>query len=562
MVYNINMSKIKVTLNDGAKTLSVREVEAGTPLDSFMPPRASNDKTVIAALLNNDVVSLSAPVVVASSVSPLTLDDAHGWRVYRWSLCFILAKAAHDVCPGLEVRVRHSLGRGLFCTVGWREGDDRAAVVAAIEGRMRAIVTDDLPIERRLLAYEEALERFRSTGQDDKLYLLAHRNPPVVLLVDCGGFYDLLQAPMVHRTGLLATFALQPYEDGFILRLPTRSAPHGLSPQVGPEPLFNVYKEHIRWGRILGVTTAGELNRRIMDGEVDEFIRVAEALHDKKFADIAAQIDRSPTHPKLVLIAGPSSSGKTTSAIRLSTNLRVLGHKPFIISTDDYFVGDERNPRDENGNLDYEHIKAVDIERLNHDLAELLAGREVSMPYFDFKEHRPHERPGKFHLDEDQVIVMEGIHSLNPDLTPGIPRAQKFLMNVSALTQLAIDKSCRVSTTDNRLLRRMVRDWKYRGRSAVDTIRMWPSVLRGEERWIFPFQGLADATFNSALDYEIGVLKPYASDLLNTVKPSMPEYAEARRLSAILQNFMAIASSVVPGDSILRECIGGSQLAY
>ena len=556
------MGKIKVTLLDGAGGQSVREVDSGTPLGFFMPSLAADGRPVIAALLNNDVVSLSAPIVVTSKVSPLTIDDAHGWRVYRWSLCFILAKAAHEACPGLEVRVRHGLGEGLFCSVEWQGGEDRAGVIAGLEARMREIVSADLPIERRILGYEEAVERFRANGQDDKLYLLAHRNPPVVLLADCGGFYDLLQAPTVHRTGLLDVFALQPYEDGFILRLPTQHAPHALSAPVGREPLFEVYREHIRWGRILGVTTAGELNRKIMDGEIDEFIRVAEALHDRKFADIATQIDRSPLHPKLILIAGPSSSGKTTSAIRLSTNLRVLGHKPFLISTDDYFVGDARNPRDENGELDYEHIQAVDIERLNHDLAELLAGREVSMPYFDFKEHRPHERPGKFHLDEDQVIVMEGIHSLNPDLTPGIPREQKFLINVSALTQLAIDRSCRVSTTDNRLLRRMVRDWKYRGRSAVGTLQLWPSVLRGEERWIFPFQGLADATFNSALDYEIGVLKPYASDLLNTVKPGMPEYAEARRLTAMLQNFMPISSSVVPGDSILRECIGGSQLAY
>ncbi len=556
------MSKVKVTLKDATGGQSAREVDSGTPLSFFMPSLAPDGQPVVAALLNNDVVSLSAPVVVTSTVSPLTLDDAHGWRVYRWSLCFILAKAAHETCPGLEVRVRHGLGRGLFCSVGWRKGDDRKAVIAGIEGRMREIVDADLPIEREVLAYEEAVERFRENGQDDKLYLLAHRNPPVVLLADCGGFYDLIQAPMVHRTGLLGTFALQPYEDGFILRLPTQESPHDLSAPVGPEPLFEVYREHIRWGGILGVTTAGELNRKIMDGEIDEFIRVAEALHDRKFADIATQIDRCPSHPKLILIAGPSSSGKTTSAIRLSTNLRVLGHKPFIISTDDYFVGDERNPRDENGDLDYEHIQAVDIERLNHDLAELLAGREIPMPYFDFKERRPKERPGLFHLDENQVIVMEGIHSLNPDLTPGIPRDRKFLINVSALTQLAIDKSCRVSTTDNRLLRRMVRDWKYRGRSAMGTLQMWPSVLRGEERWIFPFQGLADATFNSALDYEIGVLKPYASDLLNTVKPSMPEYAEARRLSAMLQNFMPIPSTAVPGDSILRECIGGSQLAY
>lgn len=427
---------------------------------------------------------------------------------------------------------------------------------------MREIVAADLPIVRMLLSYEEAIERFRTNGQDDKLYLLAHRNPPAVLLVDCDGFYDLLQAPIIHRTGLAETFALTPYDDGFILRLPSSTPPHKLADVKVKPLLLSVFKEHSRWGEILGVSTASELNRKIMNGEIDEFIRVAEALHDKKFADIAAQIASAPNHPKLILIAGPSSSGKTTSAIRLGTNLRVLGLRPFIISTDDYFVGDELNPRDENGELDYEHINAVNIDRLNHDLAELLAGREVTMPYFDFKLRKPFDRPGKYHLDEGQVIIMEGIHSLNPDLTPGIPRDQKFLMNVSALTQLAIDKSCRVSTTDNRLLRRMVRDWNYRGRSAVDTLRMWPSVRRGEERWIFPFQDLADATFNSALDYELAVLKPSASALLNTVKPAMPEYSEARRLTAMLQNFMPVEPSVVPGDSILRECIGGSQLAY
>lgn len=556
------MGKLNVTLDDGSGCVITRSVDSGTPLSFFMPSRTADGQPVVAALLNNDVVSLSAPVVITSRVQPLTLGDSHGWRVYRWSLCFLLAKAAHDVFPGLEVRVRHSLAKNLFCSVEWRDGDDRNAVIAAVEARMRELVASDLPIAREIVGYEEAIERFRSNGQDDKINLLRHRNPPAVLLVNCDGFYDLLQAPMVHRTGLLESFALVPYEDGFVLRVPKRAAPHDLAEVKPNAPLFNVYKEHMRWGRILGVTTAGELNEKIVNGEIDEFIRVAEALHDRRFADIATQIAENPKHPKLVMIAGPSSSGKTTSAIRLSTNLRVLGHKPFMISTDDYFVGDERNPRDENGELDYEHIRAVDIERLNHDLAELLAGREVTMSYFDFKQRKPFDRPYKSHLEEDQVIVMEGIHSLNPDLTPGIPRESKFLIYISALTQLAIDRSCRVSTTDNRLLRRMVRDWNFRGRSAIDTLRMWPSVRRGEARWIFPFQGLADATFNSALDYELCVLKPYADELLATVKPSMPEYAEARRLTTMLQNFMQVNPAVVPGDSILRECIGGSQLAY
>lgn len=552
---------VDVSLSLKGAAPATLKVASGTPLLAFLPAEVGG-QPVLAALLNNDVVSLHAPVVIASSVSPLTMDDLVGWRVYQWSLCFVLAKAAHDVCPDAEVRVRHTLGEGIYCSMSCPDGTGREAVVAALEARMRAIVEADIPIAHELLAYEEAIERFRANGQEDKLYLLGHRNPPAVILVNCGGFYDLAQSPMVPRTGLLATFALQPFDDGFILRLPTRAAPHDLCPEIVSAPLFPVVKEHIRWGRILGVTTAGELNRRIMDGGIDEFIRVSEALHARKLADIASQIDAAPSQPKLVLIAGPSSSGKTTFAMRLGTNLRVLGHKPFIISTDDYFVGDERNPRDENGQLDYEHILAIDIERLNRDLADLLAGRSITMPRFDFKAHRQVEREGMFHLEEGQIVIMEGIHSLNPELTPSIPRDMKFLINVCALTQIAIDNSTRVSTTEDRLLRRLVRDRRYRGRSALDTLRMWPSVVRGEERWIFPFQKLADATFNSALDYEICVLKPDAAVLLNTVKPRDPEYAEARRLSAILQNFMQVDASAVPGDSILRECIGGSQLAY
>lgn len=555
------MRMVKVNISTRCSETSSLEVASGTPLLSFMPSE-DGGMPVLAALLNNDVVSLHAPVVIASNVKPLTMDDEFGWRVYQWSLCLVLAKAAHDVCPEAEVRVRHSLGEGMYCGMECRDHVRHSSHIAAIEARMREIVDADMPIAHELVAYEEALERFRANGQEDKLYLLGHRNPPAVILVNCGGFYDLAQSPMVPRTGLLDSFALQPFDDGFILRLPVRAAPHGLSPEVKSAPLFPVVKEHIRWGRILGVTTAGELNRRIMDGGIDEFIRVAEALHARKLADIATQIDSAPSHPRLVLVAGPSSSGKTTFAMRLGTNLRVLGHKPFVISTDDYFVGDERNPRDENGQLDYEHIRAIDIERLNRDLADLLAGRSITMPRFDFKAHRPVEREGTFHLEEGQIVIMEGIHSLNPELTPSIPRDMKFLVNVCALTQIAIDNSTRVSTTEDRLLRRLVRDWKYRGRTALGTLQMWPSVVRGEERWIFPFQKLADATFNSALDYEICVLKPYAAVLLNTIKPRDPEYAEARRLTAILQNFMQVDAAAVPGDSILRECIGGSQLAY
>jgi uridine kinase len=299
-----------------------------------------------------------------------------------------------------------------------------------------------------------------------------------------------------------------------------------------------------------------------MAREIDDFIRTAEALHEKKLAAIAAAIAGRPLPVRLVLAAGPSSAGKTTFAKRLCSHLRVNGLRPVMISGDDYFVGDERNPRDEQGNLDYEHIESMDLPRLNRDLLALLEGREVRLRAFDFVSKTGRDRPGAARLGPQDVIVMEGLHGLNPRLTSDIPDAVKFRIYVSALTQLGIGGHNRISTTDNRLLRRLVRDDQYRGHPALHTLQRWPSVGRGERRWIFPFQHLSDATFNSALDYELAVLKPLAVPLLNEIKPHHPEYVEARRLTGFLHNFLAIPPTVVPGDSILREYIGGSQLTY
>ncbi len=556
------MRMIQVTLEDAAGAAAqTREVPSGTRL-SDVAPKTANGLPVLAAMVNNDVIPLFAPLSVNSRVRPLTLDDENGWRVYRWSLCFLLAKAAHDSLPDdVVVRVRHAFGSGLFCTIDGPAGLDRPAAIAALEKKMRADIAADLPIELRLESYPDALALLEGNRQRDKKNLLLHRNPPAVVLADCGGFLDLFQEPMVDRTGLLSTFDLAPYEDGFVLRLPFRQAPHALAPLGGSRHLFNIYQEHIHWGDILGVSTVSDLNAVVMRHEEDELIRVTEALHDKKFADIAAQIAARPD-VRLVLIAGPSSSGKTTSAKRLTTHLRVLGLRPVVVSTDDFFVGDERNPRDENGKLDYEHIRAMDLDLLNENLTGLLAGREVGMPRYDFKSRAPFPERTPMRLEPGQIIVMEGIHCLNPELTAAVPREQKFLVYVSALTQLGIDRCCRISTTDNRLLRRIVRDSQFRARPALDSLRMWPSVRKGEARWIFPFQHLADATFNTSLDYELAVLKGFAAPLLNTIKPDVPEYAEARRLTGILQNFMSISAKAIPGDSILRESIGGSQLSY
>ena len=328
------------------------------------------------------------------------------------------------------------------------------------------------------------------------------------------------------------------------------------------EHLFTVYQEHITWGKIVGITTVGELNQAVLEKRADDFVHTVEALHDKKLARIADAVTQRAPAVRLVLVAGPSSAGKTTFSKRLVTHLRVNGYRPILISTDNYFVGDARNPRDAAGNLDYEHIESMDLPRLNSDLLRLMAGEEVHLRAFDFKKKEGYDRPAATRLPENGLIVMEGIHSLNPQLTADVPRAQKFLIYINALTQLGVDSSTRISTTDTRIIRRMVRDHQFRNRPAIDTLRMWPSIARGEKRWIYPFQHLADAVFNSALDYELAVLKPLAAPLLNQIKPWDEAYIEARRLSGFLHNFSSLAPDVVPGDSILREYIGGSQLTY
>jgi len=538
------------------------DVDSGTPVGALLPATGADGLPVVGARVNNDAVSLGFPLVAHASVKPLTAADNHGWRIIRWSLSFLLGKAIHTVFPGVSYQVRHSMGNGLFCTVDWPESPDSAAPVATIQAAMQALVAADTPIEYDIVSFADALRLFESSRQYDKLHLLNHRNPPYIPIIRCGSFFDLAQEPIVHRAGLLQPFDLIAYEGGMVLRLPLRSNPRQLGDWMPNPKLFAVYQEHIAWGRILGITSVGRLNLLIGRGRVDDFIQTAEALHEKKLAGIAARISERTPRVRLVLVAGPSSAGKTTFAKRLCTHLRVNGLQPMLISTDDYFVGDERNPRDAAGNLDYEHIESVDLQRLNSDLAALLSGREIRPRRFDFKTKTgiDHSEPAR--LPANGILVMEGIHCLNPRLTAEADDGGAFRVYVSALTQLGIDSNCRISTTDNRLIRRIVRDNAHRGHTALATLRRWPSVRKGEKRWIFPFQNRADAIFNSALDYELAVLKPLAVPLLNQIKATEEEFVEARRITGFLQNFVELPAAAVPGYSILREYIGGSQLNY
>jgi len=554
------MNAVTVTIDGQAPVV----VSVGTRVGEVLPSVNAQGLPVLAAIANNMVVSLFAPLLTDVSLKPLTISDEHGWTVYRNSLCFLLAKTAHELYPGLECRVRNSVGPGLYCTVAWPDLSSRALAehVRRMKDAMVVAVRQDLPITVETVSYEAAVKLFREAGQIDKLNLLAHRNPPIVNLMRCGSFRELSQDALVSRTGVLDLFDLIPHAEGFVLNVPASAKPRELASLPTFEYLFDVYREHIEWGKIVGITTVGQLNQAILEKRADDFIHTVEALHDKKLARIADQISQRAPQPRLVLVAGPSSAGKTTFSKRLVTHLRVNGCKPLLISTDNYFVGDELNPRDASGKLDYEHIEAMDLKRLNSDLLRLLQGEPVRMRGFDFiaKQGFDHDEPTR--LPPDGIIVMEGIHCLNPRLTSDVPRENKFLIYINALTQLGVDSSNRISTNDTRVIRRIVRDHKYRGRPALETLRRWKSVMRGERRWIYPFQHLADAVFNSALDYELAVLKPMATPLLNQIKPWDEEYIEARRLSGFLHNFSPLSADVVPGDSILRESIGGSQLTY
>ena len=551
---------IQVTLESG-RTLSC---PAQTRVGDLLPAAAdpATGLAYLGALVNNDLVTFDDVLDIDSSVRFLTVRDTAGLKIYRRSLCFLLAKAAKDLHPAASFSIEHAMGPSLYCELA--ENGVRAIVpeaISALEARLRALVEADLPIVRRRISYGAALKRFADAGQEDKVALLRHRNMPKIEVYDCDGFTDLATGPLASSTGALPAFSLVPYQNGFALHLPTSESAPDLPPFV-PDPLIaDIFREYNQWGRILGADTVGHLNDIIADGKAADFIRVAEALHEKKIAAIADRIAASPD-VKWILIAGPSSSGKTTFAKRLAIQLRVNGLRPVTLSTDDYFVDREHTPRTPSGDYDFEHIKAVDIDALNSDLAALDAGREIRVPTFDFHTGKRIYKGKTMRLAPDEVVILEGIHSLNPDLTPALPAARKFHIYISALTQLNLDNTNRISTTDNRLIRRLVRDHRFRGHSAARTLEMWPNVGRGERTWIFPFQTRADAVFNSALDYELAVFAPEAKILLQQIKPDQPIYAEARRMRAFLSHFIPIPSALPPPTSILREFIGGSAFEY
>jgi uridine kinase len=538
----------------------VFEGPVGAPLEDFVCA-ADPDPEIptVAALIDDELRELTYRVDEDVEVTPITMAHSDGFRIYRRSLAFMLVTAAHELFPETTVYVDHSLTfGGYFCQVQNR-AQFTAGELAAIEARMWEIVEANEPIRKERVPLNEAIALFRARGDDDKVRLLTRRRKDYLTLYQLRGFRDYFHGYMLPSTGYLRVFAVQAYGEGFILRFPRSDPPMQLQPIVDYPKLVSVFREYGQWMELMGVRDVGALNEAIAGERMREVMLVTEALHEQRVARIAEGIATRQGKVRLVLIAGPSSSGKTTFSKRLSIQLLANGLRPFAMELDSYFVDRDKTPRDEQGGFDFESLGALDVSLFNENLLRLLDGQEVTLPHYNFKTGL-REVGNSVRLRPDHIVILEGIHGLNPELVPNIPNEVIYRVYVSALTQLNIDKHNRVPTTDTRLLRRIVRDAAYRGYTAQQTIDRWGSVRNGEKRWIFPFQENADVMFNSALVYELAVLKPLAEPLLLQVKPGTRAFVEAKRLLAFLDWFEPLAPDLVPDNSILREFVGGSVL--
>jgi uridine kinase len=521
----------------------------GTPLS---PP-------IVGAVVNSQLRELTYPIEIESHVRPVTMGEPDGMRIYRRSLIFLLEAAFEELFTEGAIAIDHSVSSGgYFCQVSNRPplSDDE---IFRLEQRMHEFVHEDLPLSRSVVPLQEALDLFQSKGQHDKVHLLSFRRKDYVTLYQLRNCVDYLHGYMVPSTSYLQWFALAPTEPGFTLRFPRRHNPTELLPLPDYSKLLDTFLQYGSWLNYLGISSAGALNDAIYTGRIREVILVSEALHEQLVADIADEVAENMDRTRLVFIAGPSSSGKTTFAKRLTIQLLAHGISPFSFEMDNYFVERHLTPRDENGEFDFESLQALDLPLLAHDLKHLISGKNIQMPNYNFITGQ-RELGEIVQLEPGQIIIMEGIHGLNPELLPEIPADQTYRIFVSALTQLNLDRHNRVSTTDTRLLRRIVRDARERGYSASDTIGRWESVRRGEKRYIFPYQENANIMFNSALAYELPVLKSLAEPLLLQVPLGSPEFIEAKRLLAFLEWFLPQEDELVPDNSILREFIGKSIL--
>jgi uridine kinase len=547
---------VEVHLDDG-RTLSGKR---GTSIGDFLNTIADEQEAqIVAAVVNGELRELSYPIQQEAKVTPISMATADGGRVYRRSLTFLLEYAFQQLFSDAKLTIDHSVSSGgYYCQVEGREPLS-AEELWMLTKRMQAEVESDRPLVREEIPLEEAIQYFTELGQDDKVNLLKHRKKNYLTLYKLGEHKDYHHGYMVPSTGYLRWFDLQECNGGFVLRFPRRHQPNQLLPMTTTSQLLETFQRYGRWLTRLGIENVGALNNAIAEGRGQEMVLVSEALHEQYIADIARQIARRRDELRLILIAGPSSSGKTTFSRRLTVQLLALGISPFPLELDNYFVNRSETPRDENGDYDFETIEALNLARLAEDLTKMTRGKKVQMPHYDFKTGK--SEPGEeVQLRDGQLIILEGIHGMNPRLIPFELQSRAFRIYTSALTQLNLDRHNRVSTTDTRLLRRIVRDARERGYTAKDTISRWESVRRGEKRHIFPYQENADVMFNSALVYELSAIKTAAEPLLRQVPHGTPEYIESKRLLAFLEWFLPLNADLVPDNSLAREFLGGSAL--
>lgn len=548
------MTKARIQFKNG----EILEVTKGITLGEVADKVQSQyTYPIMVGKVGHNLKELSSKVEAdLKDFSFIELDQKDGMRVYQRSTTFLLIAAAKRVVPDCHILVNHHITGGYFCEFE-HEACCTEDNIKAIEFEMKKMVAEELPIEKSIMNVADAMAYFKAHGLEDKMKLFKYRRTSTVNMYTLDGIKDYFYGYMLRNTRDIKLFKLIPYAYGFILQFPDEKNPHIL-PEFKPQPkLSSIFRESEKWARILGVDMVGALNDVIASGKTDELIKISEALHEKKIASIADKIAEKGA-VKLVLIAGPSSSGKTTFAKRLCVQLRVNGMKPHLISIDDYFVNRENTPRDEQGKYDFEALEAIDVDLFNDHMKRLIAGETVEIPTFNFVLGQREYKGNTMHLGEEDILVIEGIHGLNEKLSYAIPKENKYKVYVSCLTQLNIDEHNRIPTTDTRLIRRMVRDNAYRGTSPEVTLERWASVRRGEEKNIFPFQEEADVMFNTVLIYELAALKAKAEPLLFRVGPYSPYYSEAKRILKFFEYFLVMDSSEIPSNSLLREFVGGS----
>ena len=550
--------KIQIRCKNNKKS---QKVEIGSTLfDVFSSFDLKMTHGPVSARVNNKVEGMHYRVYNSKDVEFLDMNSASGSRAYTRTLFFVLCKAVQDIYPNTDVVIDIPVSNGFYVDI--RLG--RPVVdedVNILRRRMQEIIDSKMPIRRFTVPTEEAIALFQEKGDVEKVKLLRTSGSIYTTYYKIGEYVDYYYGTLLTNTSQLYLFGLEKYYDGMLLRIPSVSNPDELGEMTRQDKMFDIFKEHHRWQEILGIRTVGDFNQAIDAGHATDIINISEALQEKKLAKIAEEI-ASRKGVKRVLLAGPSSSGKTTSCKRLSIQLAVNGLKPLQISLDDYFVDRDKTPKDENGDFDFESIYALNLDLLNEQFNALFRGEEVELPKYDFPSGKSVKSGKKLKLEPNNVLVVEGIHALNPELTAHVPEEQIFRVYASALTTILLDNHNYIPTTDNRLLRRIIRDYKYRGVSAQETIHRWPSVRSGENKWIFPFQENADAMLNTAMLYELSVLKMQAEPLLQQVPENCEEFAEAYRLLKFLKYFKGIPYNNLPPTSLLREFLGGSSFHY